>query len=237
MDSRKFIPSLFTLLNAVCGFISIIESSAGHFEQAMFFIAFAALFDAFDGMVARILKTSSEFGVELDSLSDVISFGAAPSFLLYAMHFNSYDGAGIFLSSLILTFAAIRLARFNIELVGFDKNVFYGVPVPLSAITIISYLYFYDSKVFYSETNHLILIILTILLSLLMVSKFRYPTLPKFTKRNFKKDRLKIIALTLFVIISILSKGYAIFILCILYVLSGIVLYLINKIKNLFRVR
>lgn len=237
MDSRKFIPSLFTLLNAVCGFISIIESSMGHFDQACYFIVYASLFDAFDGLVARALRTSSEFGVELDSLSDVVSFGAAPSFLLYSMHFQKLDGIGIFLSVLILSFAAIRLARFNIELVGFDKNVFYGVPVPLSAVTIISYLLFYHNKVFDANLSSIVIIVLVILLSILMVSKFKYPTLPKFTKKNFRKDKFKLAALLILIIISLISKGYALFIICILYLLSGIAIYTFSKLRLLYKIR
>ena len=237
MDSRKFIPSLFTLLNAVCGFISIVESSSGHLEQACYFIVYAALFDGFDGLVARALRTSSEFGVELDSLSDVISFGAAPSYLLYSFHFNTLDGVGIFWSVLILAFAAIRLARFNTELIGFDKNVFYGVPVPLSAITIISYFLYYHNKVFDAHLSKIVIIILVIPLSILMVSKFQYLTLPKFTKKNFKKDKFKLAILLILVIISLITQGYAVFPICILYIFSGVVTYLFFKIKFLTRIR
>lgn len=233
MDSRKFIPSLFTILNAVCGFISIIESSAGHFDQACYFIVYASLFDAFDGVVARALRTSSEFGVELDSLSDAISFGVAPSFLLYSFYFHSFDGVGIFLSSLILTFTTIRLARFNTELVGFDKSVFYGVPTPLASITIISYILFFHNIIFTSEFSGIAITALVIILSILMVSKFRYPTLPKFSKKNSHKDKIKLIALIIIVIISIITKGYAVFIICLVYIFSGVFLYMFNKIKKL----
>lgn len=84
------------------------------------FIIIATLFDAVDGLAARLTKSSSEFGVELDSLSDVISFGLAPSFLIYGIYLNELGDIGVVISSLIMVFAAIRLARFNVQLVGFD---------------------------------------------------------------------------------------------------------------------
>ena len=78
-----FIPSLFTVLNLFCGFMAIINADALNFEQAALFILYAGLFDMFDGVVARFTGTSSKFGVELDSLADLVSFGVAPSFILY----------------------------------------------------------------------------------------------------------------------------------------------------------
>ncbi|HEY3251445.1 MAG TPA: CDP-diacylglycerol--serine O-phosphatidyltransferase, partial [Ignavibacteria bacterium] len=118
--------------------MSIVNTSAGEIEKGCLFIIYAGLFDVFDGIVARFTGTSSKFGVELDSLADVISFGAAPSFLLYRAYFQINDGFGIALASLVMIFAALRLARFNAQLVGFDKNYFSGVPAPIAAITISS---------------------------------------------------------------------------------------------------
>ena len=80
--TRAVVPSLFTVLNMFCGFISVINSSRGDYLSASWFIILAAGFDALDGVMARITKSSSEFGVQIDSLSDVISFGAAPAFLV-----------------------------------------------------------------------------------------------------------------------------------------------------------
>jgi CDP-diacylglycerol--serine O-phosphatidyltransferase len=104
----------------------------------------------FDGVVARFTGTSSKFGVELDSLADLVSFGVAPSFILYKVYFFSLDGLGIALSALIMIFGALRLARFNAQLVGFDKNYFSGVPVPIP-VTVSSFILYYYNLNFNSH--------------------------------------------------------------------------------------
>jgi len=220
--SKKFIPSLFTILNAFCGFLSIVNASNGEFDTAAMFIIYATLFDLFDGFVARLLKTSSDFGVELDSLSDVISFGAAPSYLLYAVFFKQYAGIGIALSSLIMVFSAIRLARFNVELVGHDKEKFQGLPTPIASITLCSYLLFYHNKIFDAELSTKLIFILTISLPLLMVSRFNYFSLPKINKKSFRKYIHIFIILFIAIVIIGITKGEALFFFTILYILSGI---------------
>lgn len=222
--SKKFIPSLFTILNAFCGFMSVISSSHSEFEQAILFIFYAAIFDMLDGMVARILKTSSDFGVELDSLSDVVSFGFAPSFLLYSFFFKDYNALGIIIASMILAFSAIRLARFNVSLVGYSKEVFYGIPTPMSALIICSYILFFHNQIFSAELSKNFIFVLTIITSLLMVSKFKMPTIPALNKSSIIKNKTTFILLLLAIIIAIFTKGLAIFPLCILYVIFGIVM-------------
>jgi len=220
--SKKFIPSLFTILNAFCGFMSIINASNGQFEIASMFIIYGAFFDLFDGFVARLLKTSSDFGVELDSLSDVISFGAAPSYLLYAIFFKYYEGIGIAISSLVMVFSAIRLARFNVELVGYDKEKFKGLPTPITAITLCSYILFYHNKILSPDISSKTIFILAISLPFLMVSRFTYFTLPKINKKSFRKNIYIFIILFITIIIVAVTKGEALFPFAILYILSGI---------------
>jgi CDP-diacylglycerol--serine O-phosphatidyltransferase len=113
-----------------CGFLSILSASEGNINYAAWLIFIAAIFDALDGMVARLTNSSSELGVELDSLSDIVSFGAAPSFLLYKTYFYSMDVWGILISAAPLIAGGFRLARFNIQLVGFSKSFFLGLPIP-----------------------------------------------------------------------------------------------------------
>lgn len=125
--TRAVVPSLFTVLNMFCGFMSVIHASKGDMIPASWFIILAAGFDALDGVMARITKSSSAFGVEIDSLSDVVSFGVAPAFLVYKFSLFQLEGVGIFVSSLLMIFAGLRLARFNVQLVGFDKDHFVGL--------------------------------------------------------------------------------------------------------------
>ncbi|MEO8210535.1 MAG: CDP-diacylglycerol--serine O-phosphatidyltransferase [bacterium] len=232
--SRKFIPSLFTILNAFCGFMSIINAAKGDFTDASLFIIYASLFDAVDGLAARLTNSSSEFGVELDSLSDVISFGVAPSFLLFSIYMNELGDIGIVLSSLTMVFAALRLARFNVQLVGFDKDKFNGLPAPMTSITICTYILFYHNKIFSESVSQIVIIILSIALPLLMVSRIKYESLPKPSLYAIKKNPLVFIILFIAIILTIATNGEGSFSFCLFYIFTGI----IRSTKNLiFRKR
>ena len=136
-------------------------------------IIVAAIFDALDGAMARLTKSSSELGVELDSLSDLVSFGAAPSFLIYQSYLYQFNAPGIIISSLLMLAGGFRLARFNVQLVGFEKSFFKGLPIPSSAITVATFcLAFYNSTEGYPESIAQFIIPMVILLSYLMVSKY-----------------------------------------------------------------
>ncbi|MCX6161627.1 MAG: CDP-diacylglycerol--serine O-phosphatidyltransferase [Ignavibacteriae bacterium] len=222
--SKKFIPSLFTILNAFCGFMSAVAASNSEFNNAVYFIFFAVIFDMLDGMVARILKTSSDFGVELDSLSDVISFGFAPSFLLYNFFFKDYGEAGLAISAMIMAFSAIRLARFNVDLVGFNKDVFFGLPTPMAALTVCSYIMFVHGKMLNDETSRAFIFVVTIGISLLMVSKIRFAAIPALSMKTIKTRKLTFILIILGFILSVLTKGKAIFPISIVYILSGFIM-------------
>lgn len=228
--SRKFIPSLFTVLNAFCGFMSLIHSANGNFTEACLFIIYASLFDAVDGLAARLTNSSSEFGVELDSLSDVISFGVAPSYLVYNIYFIKLGDIGVFLSSLLMVFAALRLARFNVQLVGFDKDKFNGLPVPMAALTVCSYILFYHDKIFSEKTSSIVLIILAVLLPVLMVSKVKYSTFPKPSLHSVKKNPIIYIIVLIGIILTIITNGEGSFSFCLFYIFSGIFISLKNLI-------
>lgn len=228
--SRKFIPSLFTILNAFCGFMSLINSAMGDFTDAALFIIYASLFDAVDGFAARLTKSSSEFGVELDSLSDVISFGVAPSFLLYNIYLNELGDIGIVISSLIMVFAALRLARFNVQLVGFDKEKFNGLPAPMTSMTICTYILFYHNKILSEALSQKIIIILAIALPVLMVSRIKYESLPKPSLQAVKKNPIVFILLFIAIVLTIATNGEGAFSFCLFYIFSGMILSLKNLI-------
>lgn len=229
---RNFIPSLFTILNAFCGFMSIIQAFGGNFELAAWLIVYASLFDAVDGLAARLTNSASQFGVELDSLSDVISFGAAPSILLYTIYFKNFNEMGILISSLIMVFGAIRLARFNVQLTGFDKDSFSGVPIPMAAITICSYVVYYHNIIFSPVVSGRMITVLAIALPILMVSKFRYDSIPKFSKRAIKQYPVRYIILFIGVIACVVTKGEGVFSFCLFYLSTGIVRSTYNYIRK-----
>jgi CDP-diacylglycerol--serine O-phosphatidyltransferase len=219
----SIIPNLFTAMNMFCGFLSIVNTSQQKYFYAAWLIIIAAIFDALDGFMARLTKSSSELGVELDSLSDVVSFGTAPAFLIYSIYLFQYEVWGILISSLLLLAGGFRLARFNAQLVGFDKKFFKGLPIPTAAMVLISFiLTFYNEEIGFSEFYAGMIIPLVIIISLLMVSKIKYDTLPSISAREFKEKPAAYIFLILGLIALIVTKGKALFYIFVIILLFGI---------------
>jgi len=231
--TRAVVPSLFTVLNMFCGFLSLIHTSAGDYISASWFIILAAGFDAFDGIMARITKSSSEFGVQIDSLSDVVSFGAAPAFLVYRLSLAALGSVGVLLSSLVMIFGGLRLARFNVQLTGFDKEYFSGLPIPASAITLASFtLNFYPPGGVLNPVAASLLPYMVVALSLLMVSKVRYDTLPRISRRAIRREPWKFLFAVLAVIVVVVTGGSAVFPLLLLFIALGIVRYSVAAVRR-----
>ena len=228
--TRSVIPNLFTTLNMFSGFVSIIYAHERNFFEAAILIIVATIFDALDGIMARLTKSSSEFGVELDSLSDLVSFGVAPSFLLYQIYLFQYNVTGIILSSFIMVAGGLRLARFNVQLVGFDKPYFIGLPIPSSAITIASFVLIYNQEGKLIPPSGDFVIPLIIILSFLMVSKIRYETIPKFSKKGIKDRPYSFVFVLISLIILVITNGKALFYIFVLIILLGILRYIFTMI-------
>ena len=227
----SIIPNLFTAINMFCGFLSILSASEGNFNYAAWLIFIAAIFDALDGMVARLTNSSSELGVELDSLSDIVSFGAAPSFLLYKTYFYSMGTWGIIISALPLIAGGFRLARFNIQLVGFSKSFFLGLPIPSSALTIASFvLAFYNDEFLKPISDFITPLILV--LSFLMVSNIRYETLPKISLKSIKEKPYHFIFLIIAVILVATMYTKGLFLAFVFMIVIGIFRHLYKLITS-----
>jgi len=178
------IPNLLTLLNLICGTLSILSFSQGKIEQAALFVFTAAAFDFLDGFAARMLKAYSPIGADLDSLADVVSFGVAPGMILYHLisishgrpiaHLGSFDLVPL-IAFLLPAFAALRLAIFNNDPLQTDH--FRGLPSPASGLFVASLplvrqqLYESQSLTYMVFTNAYFLIGIAMILSMLMVSK------------------------------------------------------------------
>lgn len=181
------IPTSFTILNLFFGFRCIIFSTraletiaAGRgafaaelFETACISLLFAAIFDTFDGLVARQLGATSEFGKEYDSLADVVTFGAAPAVLVYAWGLHVLDKLGGGLAFLFLVAVSLRLARFNVQTGKTDYRYFVGLPSPAGALTIAS-LINYASTPVTDRRFAIVIAILTVAVAFAMVSPVRY---------------------------------------------------------------
>lgn len=138
---RMLIPNFFTLLGLCAGLTSIRMSIEGRWDIALASIVFAAMLDGIDGRVARLLKASSRFGAELDSLADFVNFGVAPSILLFTWGLNDFKGIGWICSLIFALASALRLARFNVsieeEKPKWQSNFFIGMPTPAAAIVVL----------------------------------------------------------------------------------------------------
>lgn len=231
--TRAVVPTLFTVLNMFSGFLSLVSSSEGKYLEACWFILLAGVFDSLDGVMARLTKSSSKFGVEIDSLSDIVSFGVAPAFLVYKLHLYHFETFGIIISSLLMIMGGIRLARFNVQLVGFDKDYFVGLPIPSSAIAIVSYVLSFNVNGDHLEGLAATLLApIVVVLSLIMVSKIKYDTMPKLSSKEIKKHPFKTISFFFGIIIILFTRGKAIFYLFALFVFYGIVRSLISYFRK-----
>ena len=227
----SIIPNLFTAMNMFCGFLSIITASEGNYNYAAWLIVVAAIFDGLDGLVARLTKSSSELGVELDSLSDVISFGCAPSFLIYSTYFHELENVGLILSSLPLIAGGFRLARFNVQLIGYEKSFFIGLPIPTAALTISSFvLAFYNNG--FVEPYSSSIIPMVVIVSYLMVSNIRYETLPKFSLTGIKEKPYHFVFLIIAAILVITMYKRGLFYTFVLLILIGIFRHIVKLFKN-----
>ncbi|NNG27499.1 MAG: CDP-diacylglycerol--serine O-phosphatidyltransferase [Ignavibacteriaceae bacterium] len=225
------IPNLFTSLNMFSGFLSVISAANGNYTYAAWLILVAALFDALDGLVARLTNSSSELGIELDSLSDIVSFGAAPSFLMYQTYFYQFDAIGIVLSSLPLIVGGFRLARFIVQLVGYEKSFFIGLPIPSSALTISTFVLAFYSEGF-SEMHSLFIIPMIIILSFLMVSNIRYETMPKLTFKGIKEKPFHFLFLIVATLLVIFTFKLGLFLIFVFMIVFGILKHIYYKVKT-----
>ncbi len=196
----KFIPNLITLMSLIAGISSIKFSIQANWKLAVLMIMLAAFFDFFDGWMARKLKKSSQFGAELDSLSDFISFGLAPSLLINLCFTHELGRIGWVISLFYIVCAALRLARFNIENMKEQSKVFYGIPSPAAAgvIMIPLYLNFID-QVQFTINYPLICAVLTTFAGIMMISRVPSPSL-KNLKVKTLYFRLMIISVAIVLI-------------------------------------
>src|SRR2546423_5068620 len=168
------VPSLFTLFNLFFGMWAIVLASRGEFYRAGWYIFFAGILDTLDGRIARLSKTGTRFGAELDSLVDIVSFGVAPAFLIYQLEFASGGQAEWIFCYFYVMAAAIRLARFNITQAGRAKSPFIRLPPPApgpapGAVPPFTTTDLYQ-QVFRVLPRHHLMQFLMILLAILMVS-------------------------------------------------------------------
>jgi CDP-diacylglycerol--serine O-phosphatidyltransferase len=180
------LPNLLTSMNLLLGFLSILASVEGNFERAAWAILLASIFDMLDGRVARLTNTTSKFGVEYDSLCDLVSFGVAPAIMIYYSSLKPFGRLGIVAALVFALCGALRLARFNVMAEVLPKSYFQGLPIPMASITMCTGVFFARELSLELARNHFFLF-LTAALGLLMVSTFKFPSFKDFHFRRRRK--------------------------------------------------
>ena len=217
---RGVFPGAFTAGNLLCGFFALVACVHGNPEQACWLVVLAAFLDGLDGFVAKLSKGTSRFGIEFDSLADVVSFGAAPATILYCYRLPFLGQWNWLLGAVFLLSATFRLARFNLTATREEKHTFLGLPVPAAAVSILSFALFCEhlyGKLRYEK----VLVTMIIGYSLLMVSAIEFEARP----RTFRSalDRFKLLYILLAIAGTILEPSLAIFPVTAGYVAFGLV--------------
>ena len=188
MRKIYIVPNIVTTANMFCGFYSIVASTQGDFMPASWAILGAAVFDTLDGRIARLAKATSQFGVEYDSLSDLLSFGAAPGLLLYQWALRPFDRLGWLAAFLFVACGALRLARFNVTTSSLPKGFFQGLPIPGAAGMVATFVIFNQTVGWPGESTFIskdiFVLILTLGLASLMVSTIRFPSFKEVNWRS-----------------------------------------------------
>jgi CDP-diacylglycerol--serine O-phosphatidyltransferase len=218
------LPSAFTLGNLFLGIWAIISAARGEFETAGWLIVLAAFADMFDGRVARFTGTGSEFGEQLDSLVDAISFGVAPALIIY-FRFLGDTGWNWIIAFIYITAAIIRLARFNVEQAGSAKVSFHGLPSPNAGVTLATYFAFTETPFFRTYLDHVNVsqtaAWMTVLVGGLMVSNVLYPVVPRFTYRTWGGRFALALALASLVA-AFTAPEYFFFLVAVTYIVYGL---------------
>ena len=230
--NRQFItvPNLFTTINMFCGFLAVAMIVADKYVNAAWVIFMAGVFDAFDGRIARASGKTSDFGVQMDSLADVVSSGLAPSILVYEYYLKDLGGhpaLGLLVSFLPLLFATFRLARYNVMTLNEGHKPYYlGMPAPSAATTLASIV------ILHGHTNWALLLrlilIMTPLISLAMASQLHYEGFPRFTIKSSAANRVKLVIFFIALINMFVFPEFTLFAFMMVYFASGPVKFFVQ---------
>lgn len=226
------LPNLITLSSMFAGFYSIVSSFNADYERAAWAILIASVFDVLDGWVARLTHTATRFGIEIDSLSDVISFGVAPGVLVYTWSLSSFGRPGWLGAFFLVACAALRLARFNVQMGSTEKKHFTGLPTPASALVIATTVLAYQEVIDLLRTAGLErladlisldywLLVFTFVLAGLMVSNITYHSLKEANLRERRPFGLLVVIAALLAVVAY-HPALVLFLLSFSYVLVGI---------------
>jgi CDP-diacylglycerol--serine O-phosphatidyltransferase len=213
------LPNLFTSAGLFGGFYAIIAAIHGRYEAAAVAIIISSVFDALDGRIARFTHTTSSFGTQYDSLSDLVAFGIAPGILAYRWAMEPFGRLGWLAAFMYVICGALRLARFNVQ--SNPKSAYFkGLPIPAAACAVASLVLFAHVTGMAPESNPYIIIFMTYCLSFLMVSTIDYLSFKEFDIRDKKPFNVLVSVILIFIVIAYKPR-IMLFLIMLAYVLSG----------------
>jgi CDP-diacylglycerol--serine O-phosphatidyltransferase len=216
------LPNLCTSASLFCGFYSVVKSLTGEFGAAAWAILLAGIFDLLDGRLARLARAESQFGVEYDSLVDLASFGLAPGILVYTWSLYGLAKIGWLAAFIFFACGALRLARFNVQHDNVENDYFQGLPIPIAAYVIATYVIFHQHIFTFPPEGSWVVAGMTVALALLMVSTIRYRSMKQFDFRS--RNSFFVLVLVVFgIFIVAMRPEVMMFALTLGYVASGLV--------------
>jgi len=216
------LPNTLTLCGMFMGFYSILASIKGLYVDASWAIIIAMVFDGLDGWVARLTHSTTRFGIELDSLSDLVAFGVAPAVMLFKWNLASYGRIGWSAAFLFMACGALRLARYNVQMGSAESKSFTGMPIPGAATIVATMVIFYHEIWETVPAKNIYILLLIFILAVLMVSTLRFHGAKEidFSKR---KPFWILVAIVVAFAIIVMHPPIALFIFAMIYLFGGII--------------
>jgi CDP-diacylglycerol--serine O-phosphatidyltransferase len=218
------LPNLFTTGNLFCGFWAIISVFQEKFEYAAYAILLASVFDVLDGIVARLSRATSKFGVQYDSLADLVSFGIAPALLAFSWALRPYGKFGWLAAFLFVACGALRLARYNVMAASGETKYFKGLPIPAAASMIAVTILLYFELIEKGGVKDVVILVMIYTLAFLMVSNIRYFSLKELGLAKRKPlSSFVFVLLSVIVVAIVVAMAPALILFCsvLFYVLAG----------------
>jgi CDP-diacylglycerol--serine O-phosphatidyltransferase len=223
------LPTLFTIANMFCGYASVVQSSIDNLELAAMLIIVAAALDGLDGRIARLTGSTSDFGLEFDSLADIVSFGMAPALLAYHWALGP-SHVGWSVAFVYIVCAAMRLARYNIQKTGLDRRHFVGLPSPMAGSVLACIVFAFPEP---ARSTWLGSAVATLVacVAVLMISRVRYRSFREIDLRNRRSYVWALPIAAVMIAVAFHPKAMLL-LLCTVYLLSGPVSYLASLVRN-----
>lgn len=229
-----FLPNIFTGLNMACGFASVIFTTKGDFFLATLLVLLGGIFDLVDGRIARLTGTQSNFGEQFDSMSDLITFGLAPSFLMYHFFLHGLGRPGLVVSFLFLLCGALRLARFNANIEKVSSSFFQGLPIPGGAFALAGFVFLAIEYPVFKKWD-VVALFYMLFYSILMISNVPFNS---FKNSQWVKNHRRATLLIIFLILSsfFMYEEVMIFAFITIYTVGSLVYFFLHKgeFKNVF---